>query len=177
VGTFLRHSVEIYRGIKSDGIIHHWLAEYARCYRSGHTVLDGDPAPLPKKAAEPPIFGPCLLWPNRWMDKDGTWHGGGPRSRPHCARWGPSSPPKRGHNPQFSAHVYCDQTSGWIKVPLGMEVGLGPGDIVLDRQTSPPPKKAHPPIFGPCLLWPNGCMDQDTTWCGGRPQPSRHCVR
>jgi len=23
-------------------------------------VLDGDPAPPPKKGAEPPIFGPCL---------------------------------------------------------------------------------------------------------------------
>ena len=40
----------------------------------GHMVLDGDPAPLPKKGAEPlsPIFGPCPLWPNGWMDRDGT---------------------------------------------------------------------------------------------------------
>jgi len=29
----------------------------------GHLVLDGDPAPLPKNGAQPPIFGPCLLWP------------------------------------------------------------------------------------------------------------------
>jgi len=28
----------------------------------GDIVLDGDPAPL--KGAHPPIFGPCLLWPN-----------------------------------------------------------------------------------------------------------------
>jgi len=27
---------------------------------SGHIMLDGDPAPLPKKGAEPPIFGPFL---------------------------------------------------------------------------------------------------------------------
>jgi len=27
----------------------------------GHIVLDGDPTPLPKKGAEPPIFGPFLL--------------------------------------------------------------------------------------------------------------------
>jgi len=32
--------------------------------RPGDFVLYGDPAPLPKKEAEPPIFGPCLLWPN-----------------------------------------------------------------------------------------------------------------
>jgi len=32
----------------------------------GHIVLDGDPAALLKTGAEhpPPIFGPCLLWPN-----------------------------------------------------------------------------------------------------------------
>jgi len=28
---------------------------------TGHIVLDGDPAPLPQKVAEPPIFGPYLL--------------------------------------------------------------------------------------------------------------------
>jgi len=29
----------------------------------GRIVLHGDPAPLPK-GAQPPIRGPCLLWPN-----------------------------------------------------------------------------------------------------------------
>jgi len=48
----------------------------------------------------------------------------------------------------------------WIKMPLGMEVGLGPGHIVLDGEASIPP----PQIFGPCLLWSNGWMDQDATW-------------
>jgi len=33
-----------------------------------------------------------------------------------------------------------------------------------------------PPIFGPRLLWPNGYMDQDATWHGGSPRPTRHCV-
>jgi len=49
------------------------------------------------------------------MGQDGTWHGCGPWSRPHCARWDPG-PPKRGGGtaPQFSAHVYCGQTAGWI---------------------------------------------------------------
>ena len=28
--------------------------------------------------------------------------------------------------------VYCDQTVGWIKMELGMEVGLDPSHIVLD---------------------------------------------
>ena len=57
--------------------------------------------PLPK-GAELPVFGRCLLWPSGWMDQDCTWHGGGPRSRPHCARWGPNCPPpKRGTPPIF----------------------------------------------------------------------------
>jgi len=37
----------------------------------------------------------------------------------------PAPPSKKGHNPQFSAHVYCGQMAGWIKMPLGMEMGLG----------------------------------------------------
>jgi len=42
----------------------------------GHIVLDGDPAPPPpskKGEGTPPIFGPCPLWPNSWMDEDATW--------------------------------------------------------------------------------------------------------
>jgi len=44
------------------------------------------------------------------------------------------------------ALVYCGQTIGWIRMPLIMEVDLGPGHIVLDgdpasakRGTAPPP--------------------------------------
>ena len=33
--------------------------------------------------------------------------------------------------------AYCGQTAGWIKMPLGMEVGLGPGDMVLDGYPVP----------------------------------------
>jgi len=49
-------------------------------------------------------------------------------------------PPKGGKAPpHFSAYVYCGQTAGWIEMPLGMEVGLGPGDIVLDGTQLPLP--------------------------------------
>jgi len=54
----------------------------------------------------------------------------GPRRRSHCISWRPSSPSRRGHSPQFSAHVCRGQTAGLIKMPLGKEVGLGPGHIV-----------------------------------------------
>jgi len=45
------------------------------------------------------------------------------------------------------------------KMPLGMEVGHGPGNFVFDGDPAPPEKKAQPPSnFWPCLLWPNGWM-------------------
>jgi len=78
--------------------------------KNAHTatviVLDWNPAPLPKKGAEPP--------------------------------------------PQFSAHLNSSQTAGWIKMTLGVEVGLGPAHTVLDGDPDPfPPKHgAEPPIFG-----------------------------
>ena len=65
----------------------------------------------------------------------------------------PSS--EKGADPQFSAHFYCRQTAGCIKMPLGMEVGLSPGDlIVLDGDPASLPLKgtAHP-IFVQCPLW------------------------
>jgi len=49
-------------------------------------------------------------------------------------------------------------------MPLGTEVGLGPGDIVLDGNPAPPRKGHTPALFGPCLLWPNGWMNEDATW-------------
>ena len=137
-------------------------------------MLDGNPG-LPKEA-QPPTF---LLLPNCWMDQDATWYEGRPRSRPHCVRWDPV-PSKKGDTvPQFPAHVCCGQMAGWINVPLGRELGLCPSDIVLDGDPAhPSPKRRQiPPIFGPCMLWPNGWMDQDGTWYGGRPRPRRHCVR
>ena len=45
-------------------------------------------------------------------------------------------------------------------MPLGMEVGLGLGHIALDGDPSAPKNAAQPPIFGPCLLWPNGRPSQ-----------------
>jgi len=40
---------------------------------------------------------------------------------------------------QFSAHVDCDQTAGWIKMRLDREIDLDPGDVVLDRVPDPCP--------------------------------------
>jgi len=117
-----------------------------------HCVRWGPSSPSPK-GHSPPIFGPYLLrpngcmdqdatrrgarprprrllWPNGWMDQDGTWHGYWPQSRRLCVGWRPSHPPPKGAEPppQFSAHFCCGQMAGCIKMPLGMEVGLSPGE-------------------------------------------------
>ena len=43
--------------------------------------------------------------------------------------------------------VYCGQTVGWIKMKLGMQVGLGPGHIVLDGDPAPPKETQPLPQF------------------------------
>jgi len=50
--------------------------------------------------------------------------------------------------------VYCGQTVGWIKMKLGMQVGLGSGHIVLDGDAAPLPKKGAepPPQFLPIFI-------------------------
>jgi len=47
--------------------------------------------------------------------------------------------------PKVSAHFYCGQTAGCIKMPLGTEVDLSPGDFVLDGDPVPN-KGAEPPL-------------------------------
>jgi len=37
--------------------------------------------------------------------------------------------------------VYCGQTVGWIKMKHAMEVGIGPGHILLDGDAAPPPQR------------------------------------
>ena len=97
-----------------------------------------------------------------------------------CVRWGPSYPRKKGTPTptQFLALVYCGQTAGWVKTPLCTEVNLGPGDVMLDGVAALPPLNgAQPPVFSPCLLWPNGWMDEDATLYGSIRWPRPHCVK
>jgi len=83
------------------------------------------------------------LWPNGWMDQDATWYGGRPRPTRHYVLCGPSYLQKKGTPTptQFLAHVYCGQFFRWMKTPLGTEVDLGSGYIVLDGV--PAPRKGH----------------------------------
>jgi len=130
----------------------------------GHNVLDGDQAPPLPQGQSPTIFDPCLLWPNGWLDHDVTyppWYGGsfGPGD---IVLDGYQSPRKKGEAAPTVRPMYGGKTVGWIKMPLGTKVGHGPGHIVLDGDPAPP-KRGTSPIFGPCLLWPNGWIDQDAT--------------
>jgi len=120
-----------------------------------HCVRRGPSSPSPK-GAHPPIVGPYLLQPNGCMDQDVTCYGGRPRPRRLCVTWKIGSPlPKKG-GPKFSAHVYYGETAGWMKLVLGMEVGLSPGDFVShgDRPIPLSPKggTAHLPNFRPISI-------------------------
>ena len=140
-----------------------------------HIVLDGDPPlPSPKGAQQPPLFGPCLLWPRSPSAIAELLSPG------DIVRWGHSSPRKGKQPPPMFGPCLLRRNgwAGWIKMPFGTRVGLGPGHIVLDGDPdSPPQNGAQPQIFGPCLLWPNGWMDRDATWYGSRPRPRPHCAR
>jgi len=84
------------------------------------------------------------------MHQDATLYGGKlqwAEPRQLCVRWGPNTPSQKGRNSQFLALVYCGQTAVCIRIPLDVELGLGPADIVLDGDPAPPPLKGHNPQF------------------------------
>ena len=123
-----------------------WMHQVATWYggrpQPGRLCVRWEPSPLPKKA-QPQIFDPLLLGPNGCMDQDATWYGGRPRStrglRDSVLDGDPALPPLKGHSrPQFSASVHCGQMAGWTKMPLGMQIGLGPGDFVFDGDPALP---------------------------------------
>jgi len=63
-------------------------------------------------------------------------------------------------------------------MPLGLEIGLCPGHIVLHGDWASPQKRGTAPHFWIMfiLLWPNVWMDQDATWYEDRPRPRPYCV-
>ena len=96
---------------------------------SWYFVLDGEPAPLPQKGAEPPKFSAhvyCVQtagWIKMVLGMDICLRPG------DFVLDGDPAPPQKGAEPppQFSAHFHCGPTAGCIKMPLGMEVGQGHG--------------------------------------------------
>jgi len=82
------------------------------------------------------------LWPNGWIYRIKMALG------MEVGLGRVATPRKRGTPTptQFLANVYRGQMAGWMKRPLGTEVDLDSGHIVLDGV----PEE----LFGPCLLWP-----------------------
>jgi len=106
-----------------------------------------DPSPPPRKGGgTSPSFRPMSLVA-KWLN----W------SRCHIVLDGdPAAHPERGTAPifsptQFSTHVCYGQTAGWIKMPLGTEIGLGPGHTVKWEEASSP-KMGTAPNFSPMLI-------------------------
>ena len=100
-----------------------FVKPFALCYRS--VVCLSCPVSLS-------VCDVRALWPNGWTDQDENWHAGRPRPWSHCVRWGPSSSTQKkggAPSPQFSAHLYCGQTAGWIKMVLGMEYASAKGTL------------------------------------------------
>jgi len=105
----------------------------------------GTQVPLPKRAQPPFSAHICCGQMARWI-KMSLGRNVGLDSSDGVLDGDPApSPPKKGHSPQFSAHVYCSQTAhvycaqtaGWSKMPLGTKVGLGPDRIVLHGDPAP----------------------------------------
>ena len=60
----------------------------------------------------------------------------------HKVAWAETDLHTKWHLDPFShlaatVHICCSQMAGWIKMPLGMEVGLDPNDFVLDGDPAP----------------------------------------
>jgi len=90
-----------------------------------------------------PVGDVGVLWPNGWMDQYATWYGGRPRPR-SLAPWKGAQqlPTFTIYGCRLCLHPYnprpIGQMTGWIKTPLGAEVGLSSGYIVLDADPAPP---------------------------------------
>ena len=72
--------------------------------------------------------------------------------------------------------VYCGQTVGWIKMKLGMQVGLGPGHIVLDGDPASPPQRGTAPNYHHMSVVAKRLVESRCHLVRGRPRPTRHFV-
>ena len=106
-----------------------------------------------------------VLWPNGWMDQYETWHAGRPRPWPYCVRWGRSSPPpKGGEAPNIRPiSVVAKWLHGSRSHLLGRSASAKRHCIRWGPSSPSPKRERSPPVFGTCLLWPNGWMDEDAT--------------
>ena len=97
------------------------------------------------------VFRPA--WATRCTVGGEIWHGGGDRSlsvldlvfgRPFVKRFALCYRTVVCLSVLSVTLVYCGQTVEWIKMKLGMAVGLGPGHIVLDGDPAPSQRGTAP---------------------------------
>ena len=132
-----------------------------------------------------PVLSVCdigVLWPKGWMDQDATWCGGRPRPRPHCARWGPSSPSPKPQPPQIFGPCLL-WPNGWMHQDATWYVGMPRPRPRCVRWgcSSPSPKRGHNPQFSAHVCCgqtaePLSRLDQDATSYEGRPRPRPYCM-
>ena len=123
---------------------------------------------LPSKGHSPQFSAHVCWGPNGWMDQDATWHEGRPQPRRVCYM-GTHPPPHKGGgapSPIFGPVLVAKR--------LRTLYYMGTQSPFLQRKQS---LGRGTQIFGPCLLGPNGWMDQDGTWHGGWPWFWPHCAR
>jgi len=107
----------------------------------GDLVLDGDPAPPPKKRADSPKFpahaycGQTAGWIKMALGTEV-----GLSSGDFVLDGGPSYPQKKG------------QMAGCIKMPLGTQVGLSPGNFMVDGDPATSPKRGGAPNSRPMSI-------------------------
>ena len=91
----------------------------------GHIVLDGDPASLPQKGAEPPHQFSAQPHSGQTVGctKMPLGMEVGLRPGDFVLDGDPASPPLRGHSPPIFVQCPLWQTTGWTKMALGMEIG------------------------------------------------------
>jgi len=122
-----------------------------------HIMSDTQPSPTttlrppPKKGAQLPDFGPCLLWPNSWMDQDANRYGGRPRPRRHCVRWGTQVPLRRGTAPTFRPILLWP--NGWMDQDASRYEGRPRPRPHCEMATHLPlPKRSTAPNFRPMTI-------------------------
>jgi len=118
--------------------------------------------PRNKGIARHPTFGPCLLWPNVWMDQDATWYAEVNLGPGDVVLDGIPAPyPLKGAQPQVFGpcllwpNAWMDQDATWC----GSRPRLG--HIVLDGDPAPPLRKGHSsPLFSALVYCDHGRPSQ-----------------
>jgi len=136
-------------------------------------VLDGDPAPSPKRGVAPQKkFSAHVYCGHRaGCIKMALGMEVGLSPGDFVLDGDPASPPLKGHSPpNFRPMSVVAKRLDGLRWHLAWRYASAQATLCsMGTQL--------PPVFGPCLLWPNGWMDEDATLYGSRPRPRPHCIR